>query len=328
MSQANRAFRTVRATGRASTALPTAESVNFLVADRSRQVYGHVNDITKHPLYWVSKSDDSEMSFNLQSFEKVELRASLVPESSVTEDVKTSLESIVTKVIDTSKDKVTSTITSVLTTLRGECNRELPFILHGCRVHEKQALKSIIQQHLGKEVEAFGVTWRWICEDAANTAPHYDEFSGWNLLISINEAGAFHLNIHEGRRLVAKGPVELPFQISVMLMAGAHSHERALNPFRLLHSGSTTSGTRRLLLRLSLKGQVDVDMMKKVDFTKLLAEIAGLEILKYYPALGSDSAFAVAKAAEEAGDPSPAQLQLLKDRRQDCKYVCVDLYMY
>ena len=113
-----------------------------------------------------------------------------------------------------------------------------------------------------------------------------------------------------------------------MLMAGANSHERLLNPCHLLHSGSTSTGTRRLLLRLALKGKVDMELLERIKFSELVQQIAGLKKFYYVSALGKDSKFAAAKAAKEAGDISPDQLQLLEHRHQEGKYVCVHLYMY
>ena len=328
MRPANLARSALRGTGRATIDLPTAEAVKFKIAERSSQVYGHQSDPKKHPLYWVPCSSDSEMAFNVRSFEEVGFVASLVPRPGATEEEITSLKSIVTKKMTTSEDEVRSVVTSVLTSLRSECNREEAFVLHGCNVNSDLALQIIIREHLGGEVEAFGATWRWMCEDAGNTSPHVDEFSGWNLLISINEAGSFHLNMHQGSRLVAEGMKELPFHISVMLMAGAHSHEILLNPSHLLHSGSTSFGTRRLLLRLSLKGQVSLERLQDINFVNLLQQIADLEKLDYYPALGRETRFAAAKAAKKAGNASVQQNQLLEQRHLAGKYVCVHLYNY
>jgi len=328
MRPANLARSALRATDHATTDLPTAEAVKLMVTERSSQVYGHVNDPAKHPLYWVPRSSDSEMTLNLQSFEKVGFLASLVPTQSATEEVKQSLQSIVTKKITTSKDEVRSVVTSVLNSLRSECSRDEAFVLHGCKVSLNIAFQNIVREHLGEEVEAYGATFRWMCENAGNTSRHVDQFSGWNLLISINEAGSFHLNMHQGMHLVATGMKELPFEISVMLMAGAHSHEIKLNPSHLLHSGSTSVGTRRLLLRLSLKGQVNLERLQNVNFLNLLQQIADLQELDYLPVLGRHTRFAAAKAAKRNGHASVQQDQLLEQRHVAGKYVCVQLYNY
>ena len=121
-----------------------------------------------------------------------------------------------------------------------------------------------------------------------NTAPHVDTFSGYQVLISFNYQGTFQLQISKGRRLrrvVALGPLELAGTCQVLVMAGAHSHEIALNPCHLKHSGLPSEGCRRLLLRISLKGDVDPEKLKGCKFLNLAKEIANLKELKFMRAL-------------------------------------------
>jgi hypothetical protein len=118
-----------------------------------------------------------------------------------------------------------------------------------------------------------------------NTAPHVDTFSGYQVLISFNYQGTFQLQISKGTSVVALGPLELAGTCQVLVMAGAHSHEIALNPQHLLHSGLPSEGCRRLLLRISLQGDVDPEKLEGCKFLNLAKEIANLKELKFMRAL-------------------------------------------
>ncbi len=166
--------------------------------------------------------------------------------------------------------------------------------MHGLvqtRGHEsaREALSKILVKYLGRLVEVFGITWRYMLwsGDVAqgNTAPHFDTFSGWQLIVSFNIQGTFQLQITKGRRLVAVGPMEEAGSCQAMLMAGAHSHEISMNPLRLLHSGKPSPECRRVLVRISLKGEVDAEMLTKCNLLDLVKEIANFKELKYMHAL-------------------------------------------
>ncbi len=64
-------------------------------------------------------------------------------------------------------------------------------------------------------------------------------------------------------------------------MAGAHSHEKRMNPEKLLHSGKPSSECRRVLVRISLKGEVDARMLTQSNLLDLVKEIANFKELKY-----------------------------------------------
>jgi len=80
------------------------------------------------------------------------------------------------------------------------------------------------------------------------------------------------------------GQTEAPGAVHLCVMAGAHSHDKLMNPLTLKHYGQASSDLRRLLLRVSLKGPVDTDKFSTCDFVALMQSIAGFQNLQYFDA--------------------------------------------
>ena len=115
-----------------------------------------------------------------------------------------------------------------------------------------------------------------------NTAPHIDSFGGWQLLISFTLQGKFQLQVTtESKKLVAQGHLEQAGGYQVAMMGGLHSPERLHNPEHLFHGGKLMDSCRRLLLRISLTGVPDLDMLRECDFLKFVQEIATLQSFEF-----------------------------------------------
>jgi hypothetical protein len=252
---------------------------------------GTRTDVFAHPLYWIKASTQEELEFVMNCFGSIEFQPSFQIQSDASELVAESCKTLLTKQVSDPKFDVDSLLRAVSPSPK---DSQMAFVLHG-QVQTRGAagarklLNETVRSYLGNCVNVYGLTWRYmVLKDGTtpgNTAPHVDTFSGYQVLISFNIEGTFQLQISKGGRVVALGPPELAGTCQVLVMAGAHSHEIALNPCHLLHSGLPSEGCRRLLLRISLKGDVDAEKLKDCNFLNLAKEIANLKKLKFFRAL-------------------------------------------
>ena len=261
------------------------------VAERAVATYGGRTrtDVFTHPLYWIEASTIDELNRVMQRFLDIVFRRnfSILPIASKAQ--RESCATLLTKRLEVPELECVTVAKSIFLLLSpNSTDSEESFILHGLvqtRGHDvaRDHLNATARRYLGNSVEVFGLTWRFITfkmgdiTPQGNTAPHYDTFSGYQLLISFTLEGTFTLQITKGTKVIAFGPQEQASQIQVMVMAGAHSHERILNPCKLLHSGIPSQGCKRLLLRMSLKGVPDEGILENCDFLELAKAMATLK---------------------------------------------------